>query len=116
MKVQIRQGVFETNSSSTHAISICSKTEWEDFEQGKMYYNIEEDRFLPKEEAEQRNAEIRKHYEAKGWDFEDYAEDFWMDSNAYYDYLSNTCYEEFRETKTVGGVEVVAFGYYGHDY
>lgn len=120
MKVQIRQGVFETNSSSTHAISICSKTEWEDFEQGKMYYNIEEDRFLPKEEAEQRNAEIRKHYEAEGWDFEedfeDYAEDFWMDSNAYYDYLSNTCYEEFRETKTVGGVEVVAFGYYGRDY
>ena len=24
-KVQIRQGVFETNSSSTHSITICSK-------------------------------------------------------------------------------------------
>ena len=35
LKVQVRQGVFETNSSSTHAISImpydeCCKEDWFD--------------------------------------------------------------------------------------
>ena len=35
LKVQVRQGVFETNSSSTHAISImsyseCRKEDWFD--------------------------------------------------------------------------------------
>ena len=116
MKVQIRQGVFETNSSSTHSISICSKAEWVAFEQGKMYYSMEEDKFLPREEAEQKNAEICKYYKDKGWDFDDYANELYMDFAAYDDYLSDTCYEEFRKTKTVDGVEVVAFGYYGSDY
>lgn len=116
MKVQIRQGVFETNSSSTHSISICSKAEWDAFGRNEMYYSVEEGKFLPKEEAEQRNAEICKYYEAKGWDFDDYADELYMDSDAYNDYIERTCYEEFHETKTVDGIEVVAFGYYGTDY
>lgn len=32
MKVQIRQGVFETNSSSTHTLSIYKKDLWDKFE------------------------------------------------------------------------------------
>ena len=31
---QIRIGVFETNSSSTHSISICTKDEFEKLEKG----------------------------------------------------------------------------------
>jgi hypothetical protein len=116
MKVQIRQGVFETNSSSTHSISICSKTDWEAFEHGKLYYNTQEDKFLPADEAAQKNTEICKRYEAKGWYFDDYAEMLWMDFESYYNYIGNTCYESFSETKTVDGVEVVVFGYYGSDY
>lgn len=34
MKVQIRQGVFETNSSSTHSLAIYNKKEWEEFQKG----------------------------------------------------------------------------------
>jgi len=40
MKVtQIRQSVFETNSSSTHSLTICSKEEFEQFKNGvlKLY-------------------------------------------------------------------------------
>jgi len=37
MKVQIRRGVFETNSSSTHALSIYTKEQWEDFKKGNSY-------------------------------------------------------------------------------
>lgn len=47
MKVQIRQSVFETNSSSTHAISIIKKsniTEYPDtvrFDKGDFGWNFE---------------------------------------------------------------------------
>lgn len=115
MKVQIRQGVFETNSSSTHSISICSKAEWDAFEHGKLYYNMEEDKFLPVDEAAQKNIEICKYYEGKGWDLEDYEDELWLDFESYTNYIYRR-YEEFCEIKTVGGVEVVAFGYYGTDY
>ena len=35
MRLQIRNSVFETNSSSTHAMTYYSKKEWQDFQDGK---------------------------------------------------------------------------------
>lgn len=37
MKRQIRRGVYETNSSSTHSITMCSEKEYDEFEKGNMY-------------------------------------------------------------------------------
>ena len=34
MKIQIRQGVFETNSSSVHSVAILTKQEFEEFDRG----------------------------------------------------------------------------------
>jgi len=34
MKRQIRRSVFETNSSSTHSITMCSNTDFEKWENG----------------------------------------------------------------------------------
>ena len=34
MKIQIRQSVFETNSSSTHALSVYDKDKWKEFKDG----------------------------------------------------------------------------------
>lgn len=36
MKIQIRKGVFETNSSSTHSIVLCKTSDWDDFVRGRM--------------------------------------------------------------------------------
>lgn len=36
MKIQVRQGVFETNSSSTHSLSVFSESDWKRFENGEM--------------------------------------------------------------------------------
>ena len=38
MKV-IRRGVFETNSSSTHSITMCSKEDYDKWESGDVYLN-----------------------------------------------------------------------------
>ena len=37
--IQIRQGVFETNSSSTHSITMCMKSEFDMWERGEVYLN-----------------------------------------------------------------------------
>jgi hypothetical protein len=39
---QIRFGVFETNSSSTHSLTICTSEEWEQFLDGKLVLDFDE--------------------------------------------------------------------------
>ena len=39
MKMQIRHGVFETNSSSVHSITMCTQNEFDDWRNGKVYRN-----------------------------------------------------------------------------
>lgn len=36
MKIQIRQGVFETNSSSVHSLTIVAEDDFEKFVKGEM--------------------------------------------------------------------------------
>lgn len=38
MKRQIRRGVFETNSSSVHSITMCSDSEFDRWENGELLF------------------------------------------------------------------------------
>lgn len=59
--LQIRHGVFETNSSSTHSITLCKKSEYDAWKRGEVYLNNNtwwpkdlengDKKFLTKEEA-----------------------------------------------------------------
>ena len=62
MKISIRRGVFETNSSSVHSCAITTKDNFEGFKSGKLWYKGNSDtydwkgdgksgEYLPKEEA-----------------------------------------------------------------
>ena len=51
MKKQIRRGVFETNSSSVHSLTMCSSDEYEKWEIGELLYWEDEDKFVSREEA-----------------------------------------------------------------
>ena len=42
----IRNGVFETNSSSTHCLSMCEKSEFEKWVNGELYYDEDSDSFV----------------------------------------------------------------------
>ena len=48
----IRIGTFETNSSSTHSITMCMEDEFEKWKKGDLYYLISEEKFLNKEEKD----------------------------------------------------------------
>lgn len=60
MKVQIRRSVFETNSSSTHALSIISKEQSDLLNKGELYINGYSLEIITKDEVDERWEE--NHY------------------------------------------------------
>ena len=81
-KLQIRQGLFETNSSSTHTITIVDAEDFENWEKDKVWYNTGEDDFLPIDKAIDANIKILEH-------------DFLEDGNK----LPESFKEKYRELK-----------------
>ncbi len=94
MKKSIRIGTFETNSSSTHSLTIVTKSEFERFKKGELI-------------AERWNGCL--HEKSK------FSEDDCLDDFADYDNFGGD-YEYFEKSFTTpSGEEVVAFGYFGYD-
>ena len=144
-KIQIRQGVFETNSSSVHSITMVDKTDFDSWKKGTTLLNEEGDKqFLPFDEAMKYNLNILQEYYLDGEDVPQSFIDEYKKSKAFLSAIDNCddielesgdidlydiylSYDEWRdyeceyyetfdeEYKTKHGDEVVAFGYYGHD-
>lgn len=92
----IRKNVFETNSSSTHSICICTAEEYKKFRSGDMIFDSynEELQFVSDKELEKDEDKYRyKSYEDMGYYKEYYSHPF----------------------VTPSGDEMVAFGEYGYD-
>lgn len=142
MKLQIRQGLFETNSSSVHSITICSDNEFQDWVNDviRFSHSYSADKFLPRDEAIEENIklamkeynltekntkhrEIIEQYRNTG-DINTFAEniddnyfdkyEYYLTYDEWYDFYD---YEKFeKEYVTQSGDKIVAFGYYGNDY
>lgn len=98
MKRQIRYGVFETNSSSCHSLTMCTQSDYDRWKNGELIYDYWDGKLIPIDELDDDYDEGRYYtydrfndYEC--FDFETYERDFTTDS----------------------GETVVGFGYYGHD-
>lgn len=98
MKRQIRRGVFETNSSSCHSLTMCTQSDYDRWKNGELIYDYWDGKLIPIDELDDDYDEGRYYtydrfndYEC--FDFETYERDFTTDS----------------------GETVVGFGYYGHD-
>ena len=117
MKLQIRRGVFETNSSNTHSLTICTKEKYDKWKENKLFFDFDRgEKFFTKDELE---IEMKS---SKYFDKESYEEDpddffdIWAEDNEFYlfddwgdEYLEQF-YEEFI---TPSGDEMVAFGEFG---
>ena len=95
MKV-IRQGVFETNSSSTHSLTICSGEEYSKWENGELYWNYGDFVEMPEEykdytDTDWYNLLDEKEYfikEEKGYSV--YTSlDYWYREKEYFDTKSD---------------------------
>lgn len=60
--IKVRQGVFETNSSSTHSIIIVEDDDYQAWKRGEKFFIEDTGKFVDKEEAEKIKNEIRFHY------------------------------------------------------
>ncbi len=89
---QIRREVFETNSSSTHSITICTAEEYEKFQDGEMMFDFWNGKLVPMKEIKEDEGYFTS-YDDFGGDME--------------------TYEKFFTTPS--GDKMVAFGYYGYD-
>lgn len=138
MKRQIRHGVFETNSSSTHSLTMCSEEEYDKWVRGELMYDRYSDKLVEMkiEITEHDKAEAKKQYERKKdkyWkEWNQLSEDEvneWYDKYMYehndidtyryktYDeFFENEYLESFEERYvTENGDVIVAFGLYGYD-
>lgn len=110
----IRRNVFETNSSSTHSLSICSKSDFEAWKAGKVVFSRDgKGGFVSIEEA---IAEIKKDnpkFNFKDGEQEDILKDYSF--YTYDSYFESDCLEGFEHERNINGVDVVAFGKYGYD-
>lgn len=100
--IQIRQGVFETNSSSTHALAICTQEEWDKLQSGEYLVNewdITE--LISKDGPKSINDP-----------------DDWNSRYVTYEELYDGSEYEFftRHFTSPRGDDMVAWGYFGYDY
>lgn len=64
----IRRGTFETNSSSTHSITMCKESDFDKWKNGEMYYCQEDGKFYDEEE---RNKIIKQQIIEHKADYKD---------------------------------------------
>lgn len=123
----IRSNVFETNSSSTHSITMCSKHTYDQWENGilffqdwyddKQWYTFDEMiEHIRNKYGDEEAETICKLKETDIESFISYIHDY--DFYTYKSYENfNDSYEHFSDCFTTDSGEIViAFGYYGNNY
>lgn len=132
--LQMRKNVFETNSSSTHSITMCTEDEYNAWANGDVLLNdgwwgkdntseFKDKKFVTREEAEDIIKHNKYHEptdelsDLSDEEFDEYCYD--MDYGLYSmdKYFENEYLEWFDEKYTTqSGETVVAFGLYGTNY
>lgn len=92
--IKVRTGAFETNSSSTHCLILCSDAEYKALQEDEAMIDTWHDKVVPFDKIEKAEEE----YRYKTFD------EFW-----------DTDLETYNETKEIDGVIVHAIGKYGYD-
>lgn len=126
--IQIRNGVFETNSSSTHSLVMCMKDDYDKWANREVYLNNEagwssyseykNKQFVTKEEAIDIITNNKYPPDIDLFTMNnDELEEYFKDNEIYtFDNYDNDYLESFTEEFTTpNGDTVVSFGQYGYD-
>lgn len=125
LKIQIRNNVFETNSSMTHSLTICTKDEYNAFDRGELAYigdawgtfplEWKDKEFVPMDEL------IEWVHKQEAGEYAGYdSDEIICDACIYTEltqYIERNEEMEFYEDEftTPSGDQMVAFGVYGYD-
>lgn len=120
MNTTIRRGVFETNSSSTHSITILSQEDYDKWRDEDLFYDEDEEKFYTREEVYDliRNDEyIQKNFSEQLNDI-DWLDEYWGDNRWEFpksiDFDSNL-EEDVNHFTTKSGDNIVIICRYGYD-
>lgn len=98
--LQIRQGVFETNSSSTHSICICTEEDYQKFRSGEKLFDTYGDCLVDKEQAEKDTESWGHRYVNSIYDI---SQD-WYNTGSFDEHFT-----------TPSGDKMAVFGVYGYN-
>ena len=131
---QIRCNVFETNSSSTHSLCICDKSEYEEW--GKsLWFDMDSEEFIPAGWTDEQINKVKEDYEYDRlndryghgsdtpWDEldeesknEQLSEYYWSICSSEEEWRDKHDLEEYyTEYTTKSGDQIVVFGRFGYD-
>lgn len=120
--IQIRENTFETNSSSTHALCMCTQADYNAWLDGKMLFDIDKrtgKSMVTKDEAisyAQQNSRSFAHEVAEYGLDEALRWERFLTSDNYDSRLENECEIEIYDTLALpSGETIVTFGYFGYD-
>jgi hypothetical protein len=116
----VRIGVFETNSSSTHSMTITTKKEFQAWKNGEVLFDEYSGVFITLEEA---NKEILQSLNEDGKMFPEINRQETEDKvrkdlgfQTYKEYMEDDYLEDFSYSYTTpNGEEIIAFGKYGYN-
>ena len=97
---QIRKNVFETNSSSTHTLAICTEDEYKDWKDGKLLFNKWHETFVKnsiKITKQDREEAQRCYTQYKGKYYKDWFE---LTDEEREEYIYNHIAQQRRQEKT----------------
>lgn len=92
MKTQIRKSVFETNSSSTHSLTLYTKSEWEAFKKGERVMQYDDEMRTTTKAQIKESAEFKEYLDENYPEHSNpqvFTEDDMQD--ALYEYMAEEC-------------------------
>ena len=94
--IQVRNNIFETNSSSVHTLVICTEDEFKKFNNDELCLDDWNDTLVSfnKHDNSNRFLSSDEFFEDKGFDH---------------------YFEHYEEHRKINGTEIVVFGRYGYD-
>lgn len=134
---QIRNGVFETNSSSTHSLCICTEEDFEKFKRNEVLWDKYVDMLVPNDISPEYIKRAKEYYQSqqdsymKDWDelseedqlnfvireFDESESGDWiLRSKVLFSNWGDNL-ETFKEHFTTpSGDKMIVFGEFGYDY
>ena len=110
MKRQIRRGVFETNSSSTHSLTMCSEEEFEAWKRGEvLFQEYGEENFISATKLSKHDKKMAQE------DYEENKDDFQKDWNDLSEDTKQKYYTKYAKENDIIDEDAKTYDQYMHD-
>lgn len=110
MKRQIRRGVFETNSSSTHSLTMCSEEEFEAWKRGEvLFQEYEKENFISATKLSEHDKKMAQE------DYEENKDDFQKDWNDLSEDAKQKYYTKYAKENDIINEDAKTYDQYMHD-